>query len=56
MELKIDSELLWKLIQAVLDNTDAKLAKIHEELDEIQKELGIYDKKKESCLSTESGL
>lgn len=44
MELRIDSELLWKLIQAVLDNTDERIAKIHKDLDKIQKELGIYDK------------
>lgn len=51
MELRIESELLWKLINAVLESTDEKIAKILNDLDEIQKELGIYDKSKENRIS-----
>lgn len=56
MELRIESELLWKLINAVLEKTDRDLEEIHKQIDEIQKEMGIYDKKEKSCLFTKSGI
>lgn len=51
MELRIESELLWKLINAVLEKTDRDLEEIHKQLDEIQKDMGIYDKSKENRVS-----
>ena len=46
MDIRINSELLWKLINAVLDNTEERLKKIYEDTNKIKEELSLNDKEK----------